>query len=94
MISKVMSDSHKNDSDEKNKKNDYDINDYYHNEKSGIKYNRKRNKRFTFFIGSVLTFIWTALLVLYCLVNRRKNTFNVIINNIENNYNSNGYMNI
>ena len=77
-----------------NKKNDYDNNDYYHNEKSSIKYNRNRNKGLIFFIGSVLTFIWTALLILYCLVNRRKNTFNVTLKNIENNYNSNGYMNI
>ena len=123
MITKVLSSSNKDNSNELNKKketrnntyvnnnnknnknnypsydkkNDFNNNDYYNKEKSSIKYNRRRNEGFIgfiFFIGSVLTFIWIALLILYCLVNRRKNTFDVVIKNIENNSNSRGYISI
>ena len=36
-------------------------------------------------LGAILINIWFALLILYFLVNRRKKTFNVMLNNRENN---------
>ena len=67
--------------------NNKKYNDYNH-------YKRKTNNNYQlrFAIGSVLMFIWTALIILYFLVNRRKNTFTVISKYIGDN--KNGYMNI
>ena len=70
-----------------NKKDNKDYKDYNHYNK-----NTKNNYQMRFVIGSVLMFIWTALILLYFLVNRRKNTFTVISKYIGNNKNE--YMNI
>ena len=48
---------------------------------------------FKFGLGAVLLSLWSALLVLYFLLNRRKNTFTVILPNQVNNV-PNNYMNV
>ena len=68
-------------------KNNNDYNDYNHYNKK-----TKNNYQMRFVIGSVLMFIWTALIILYFLVNRRKNTFTVISKYIANN--KKGYINV
>ena len=63
-------------------------NAYYNYEK----YKRNRSHRIRFVPGVMLLSIWICVLILYFLVNRRKKTFNVMLNAGGNNLPN--YMNI
>ena len=71
-------------------------NRYSNNYNHGNNFKKFRKNKccgFTFVLASALLSLWLALLILYCLLNRRKKTFTVMLRSQQENNLSN-YMNV
>ena len=78
----------------KNSTYDYEQypNPYNHHYNDYNRYSMNASCSGSLLLGSVLFSLWIALLILYFIVNRKKNTFTVLINSQPNNLA--GYMNV
>ena len=78
----------------KNNTFDYDQypNSYNHHYNDYNRYSMNVSCSGSLLLGSALFSLWITLLILYFIVNRKKNTFTVLINSQQNNLS--GYMNV
>ena len=74
-----------------NKNNTYNY-DQYHHYNDYNRYSMNVSCSGSLLLGGALFSLWIALLFLYFIVNRKKNTFTVLVNSQPNNLS--GYMNV